>query len=369
VSATSPRVLGIVEGDPATAMSWVAHHLFDALARRLPVVDRVDYAPRGALRLATMAATVRPSRSAWRARFHTSRLAHRALSATLARRLAAVDEPFDLTLQLFGWVGGQPCPYTLYVDQTRLMAERGWPEWMPLGRRERSEILALERTMYAGASHLFTMGEAGRDSLIDDYGVASVDVSVAGGGVNFDVLPDPVGPAAAPTILFVGRDFERKGGERLLEAFEQVRRELPDAELHIAGVKRRFDAPGVVSHGILAGREELAELYRRTRVFCLPSLYEPWGLVLAEAMAHGLPCVGSDRQEIPQILGHGEAGLVVDPEQPDALAAALLRVLRDEPLAQRLGRAARTRVEAELNWDRVADRMVPILSRAQRAGP
>jgi alpha-maltose-1-phosphate synthase len=362
VAEPHPRILGLVEGDPATALSAVPRYLLDALDRHFTVVDRVDFGAHGLQKLAFAAATVRPSKAIWRARFHTSRLAHRVLSRNLARRVAASRAQFDLALQVHGWASGQPRPYALYVDQTRLMAERGWPEWMPFTSGERDELLELERAQYAGAAHLFVMGEPARDSLINDYGGEPDRVTVVGGGLSYDVPPVPGELADAPAILFIGRDFERKGGEVLLEAFELVRGELPEARLHIAGATRSFDAPGVTGHGKIASRERLAELYRGARAFCLPSLYEPYGLVLVEAMAHGIPCVGSEVQSIPEILDRGGSGLLVPPGDVESLAGALLRLLTDAELASRLARTGPRWIADELTWDRVAERMAPALS-------
>jgi hypothetical protein len=215
----SPRILGLVAGDPDTALSAVARYLLDALERQFEIAGRLDYGFHGAQRLAVAAATFRPSRPIWRARFNTSRLSQRLLSSNLRRRLQAAPD-FDLALQVHGWVEGQPRPYAIYVDQTRLMADRGWPQWMPLTRREREELLRLERAMYQEAAHLFVMGEPARDSLISDYGVGADRITVVGGGLSFDVPPTPAELTDDPSILFIGRDFERKGGDVLLTAFE-----------------------------------------------------------------------------------------------------------------------------------------------------
>jgi glycosyltransferase involved in cell wall biosynthesis len=96
-------------------------------------------------------------------------------------------------------------------------------------------------------------------------------------------------------------------------------------------------------------------------MFCLPSLYEPYGLVLIEAMAHGVPCVGTAVQSIPEILGAGEAGSIVPPGDEGALAAALLELLIDDELAGRLGMAGRRAVEKGLTWDHVAARMLHVI--------
>ncbi len=356
------RVLALLEGAEPSALSGVGHQVLSALERRSFGIERLDYAPAGPARLALAAASFRRDRAAWRARFHTSRRAHRVLSRTLAKRLSASDGQHDVALQVFGWVAGQPRPCAHYVDQTRLMAERGWPQWMPFTRGERAELLMLEREMYRRAAHIFVMGAAARDSLVSDYGVAEGAITIVGGGLSFsDATPAEKLPER-PRILFVGRDFERKGGECLLDAFAIVRDRLPDARLDVVGTPRRFDLPGVVGHGKISDRAELAGLYRRSRAFCLPSLYEPYGLVLIEAMAHGVPCVGSRVQAIPEILDHGGAGLLVPPGDPGALADALLAVLTDERLASEIGAAGRARAISELTWDRVAELIAPRLA-------
>ena len=366
----STRILGLVEGDPSTALSGVARFLFDALDERLSVVERLDYSPHGIRRLALAAATFHPSRATWRARFHTSRLAHRTLSSVLRHRLASAERDFDLALQVHGWVRGQPRPYALFVDQTRLMAERGWPRWLPLPSRERAELLALEREMYQGAFHVFVMGSPARDSLIHDYDVDPAAITIAGGGVCFERLPAPAGPSPDPAVLFVGREFQRKGGADLIAAFEQVRSRLPDAVLHVVGPSRReVGGPGVVAHGRVSDRARIAELYRGARLLCLPSHYEPFGLVLLEAMAHGVPCVATNVQSIPEILDEGRAGLLVSPGELEALAEAMIRLLTDDDLAREIGAAGRRRVERQFTWDRVAERMAPVLSRATGGSP
>jgi alpha-maltose-1-phosphate synthase len=359
------RIVGLVEGDPAAALSGVAHRLLSALARHVTVAGCIDYQPGGAARLALAAGTYRRDRGHWRARYHTSPLAHRVLSQALARRVKGFEGPFDLALQIHGWVAGQPRPYVLYVDQTRLMAERGWPQWMPLPARERAQILELERRMYEGAAHVLTMGEPARESLRGDYAIAEDQITVVGGGLMFDALPSPaISLTSEPTILFVGREFERKGGDCLLQAFALVREQVPEARLMLVGVERPITTPGVSCLRRVARREELSELYRRSRVFCLPTHYEPYGFVFAEAMAHGLPCVGTSVQSVPSILDDGRAGLLVAPGDVHGLADALLRLLSDPELATRIARAGRTRVERCLLWDHVAARALPALQRA-----
>jgi alpha-maltose-1-phosphate synthase len=358
-----PRILGLSEALDPNAVSGIPRFLFGAVGRRFQL-QPLSYGPRGPQRAALAAATFRPSRSRWRSEFHTGLLAQRVMSWLLQRRSSRLDLSFDLSLQALGWVRRQPRPYTLYLDQTRLMAERGWPDWMPIERHQRTRILARESEMYGGASHLFTMGRSAAESLVEEYGVASDRVTVVGGGLSLDALPAPRELPAEPVILFVGKDFERKGGALLIEAFRRIRLQLPDATLHIVGTNREFDDTGIKSWGRIASRERIAELYSSARVFTLPSHYEPFGLVLIEAMAFGVPCVGTSVESIPWILGGGDAGRLVPPGDAEGLAAALIELLTDDRLARSYANAGRRRVEEELTWDRVVDRMAPGLMRA-----
>ena len=221
--------------------------------------------------------------------------------------------------------------------------------------------------MYGEAHHIFVMGEPARRSLIADYGVQPGRISVTGGGCHFQSLPPPIAaPASEPHILFIGREFERKGGEVLLQAFRAVRARVPTATLHIVGPRRRFSDPGVVTHGIVANRDQMAHLYGRARLLCAPSLYEPWGFALVEAMAYGVPCIGTTVGSIPEILDQGRAGELVAPGDVGALADAILTLLRDDSLARRLGIAGRKLVERYYTWDRVVDAMVPAITSVRR---
>src|SRR5690606_12176833 len=120
-----------------------------------------------------------------------------------------------------------------------------------------------------------------------------------------------------PTVLFIGRQFERKGGDLLLRAFARVRRALPEAELLIIGpAEIPGDHAGVTSLGFVSkdrpgGWEAIAEAYRRADVFCLPTRFEPFGIVFVEAMHFGVPCVGPDAWAVPEIIDDGRTGLTV----------------------------------------------------------
>jgi glycosyltransferase involved in cell wall biosynthesis len=92
-------------------------------------------------------------------------------------------------------------------------------------------------------------------------------------------------------------------------------------------------------------------------VFCLPSEQEGFGIVFLEAMAAGLPVVSTTAAAIPEVVPHGQAGLLVPPRDPQALAGALLQLLGDTALQERCRSFGRLHVQ-DFSWDRVAERFL-----------
>ena len=294
------------------------------------------------------------------------------------RRAVAAARP-EVVLQagvLFGPGGGPAAgapPYYLYCDHTRALNEAYSPApgleppipFQPAWRRR-------ETAVYRGARGIFTMSEHVRGSLLRTYGVDPRRVHVVGAGPN--VTPAAAGPAArrSATFLFVGKLFVPKGGPDLLEAFAAVRARHPGAELWMVGAQQPQRAPpGVTLLGRL-GPERVAELYARAGAFVLPTLREAFGLSFLEAMSFGLPCIGSDIEAIPEIVAHGETGLLVPPRDPAALARAMASLLEDPARAAAMGEAGRVRVAERFGWDRAVRRMLEVVeggaAPAARAG-
>jgi glycosyltransferase involved in cell wall biosynthesis len=270
----------------------------------------------------------------------------------------------DAVLQagvLFGPGDGRGA-YHLYVDHTRAIAERyertpGLPPPLPPDPEWRGR----EERVYSGAARIFSMSEFAAGSLVRDYGVDPARVTVVGAGPNVT----PARPAASaerePAILFVGRCFAAKGGPDLVEAFRRVRRTHPRAQLWIVSQGPTGPLPeGAIFHGTL-GAEGLAALFARASVFALPTLREAFGLAFLEAMAFGVPVVGTRIEAIPEIVVERETGLLCPPRDPAALAAALAALLDDPARAARLGAAGRARAAERFGWDRAVGRMLDVL--------
>jgi glycosyltransferase involved in cell wall biosynthesis len=172
------------------------------------------------------------------------------------------------------------------------------------------------------------------------------EVRVIGSGVE---LPTgrPRQEAKPPEVLFAGRLSAEKGILDLLAAADNGMR------LTIAGdgpLREQVpSALGFVSH------DELGPLYDRAAVVAVPSHREGFGVVCAEAMAHGRPVVASAVGGLLDLVVHEETGLLVPPRDVQALRTALERLLADEELRARLGANARERAQQQLSWDHVTD--------------
>ena len=338
-------------------------YLFRALRHRFPVAGElaVDLTP--SQRYLTAATTFRPSRTAWVERFYKSALAHRLRSDNAVRQLSQIQEGYDVVLQVHALFDVPQVESVLYIDCTHRQSAQYWPRWNPLTGNELTRWYDRERAEYHRARHLFAFCEPTRQSLLHDYGLPPDRVTTTGAGVNLDALPVLDGTADAPTILFIGNDFVRKGGPVLLEAFRTVRAVIPDARLQLVGTDPRIPRQdGVQVLGRIHERAAIERLYRKASVLAVPSHFDPFPLVLLEAMAFGLPTISTTSCGIPEMVEDGRTGTLVEAGNTAALADALIGTLSDQAAAQRMGAAGRARVERLYTWDAVVDRMAPALS-------
>jgi len=178
-----------------------------------------------------------------------------------------------------------------------------------------------------------------------------------------------VSRALHPTIVSVARQYRRKNTTALVRAMPLVLAEVPDARLRIAGdgpemprLRRLVASLGLADGTVtlLGSVGESAGIRRELSsadVFCLPSRQEGFGIVFLEAMAAGLPIVAAEAAAVPETAPHGEVSLLVPPDDVEALAGALVRLLRDEDLRSRLTAAGSVRWR-RFAWPDVARRFL-----------
>lgn len=222
----------------------------------------------------------------------------------------------------------------------------------------------------ARASAIFTVSEAARDDLVRLAGVRSERVFVTPNGVDrrFFEARAPEGPRA-PYLLAVGTLEPRKNVAALLEVLRQLRREGRDLELVVAGRQpwtQSLPVGDLAPHVRLAGTvpdEELAALYAGAACFVMPSLYEGFGLPLAEAMAAGVPAVASDIPALREV--GGETVRYADPRDPQSFAAAIRCALDDRQGSQLRAAAARGRAR-RFRWEDTARATLAVYRRIVR---
>jgi glycosyltransferase involved in cell wall biosynthesis len=169
--------------------------------------------------------------------------------------------------------------------------------------------------------------------------------------------------SSRPTVLSVARMYPRKRLADLLRAAVILRSRIPDVQVRIVGegpasdeLRRLHAELRLADTVVLLGEVSRAGLsveYVSADCFCLPTIQEGFGLVFAEAMAAGLPVVACRAAAVPEIVVDGLTGMLVTPERPDELAAAMETVLMNHGLRKELADQARRRVEA-YDLDRVA---------------
>ena len=153
--------------------------------------------------------------------------------------------------------------------------------------------------------------------------------------------------------IFVGMDWERKGGPELVEAFKKVLTVHPDARLIIVGCSPQITVPNCDVVGRIPSRE-VHTYYNASAVFCLPTILEPFGLVFIEAMSHRLPVVGTNIGAIPDFVVEGHNGHLVSPRDSSSLADALIDLVGNPEKCRRFGEAGRRIAAERYNWKAVS---------------
>ena len=261
-----------------------------------------------------------------------------------------------------------------------------------------------EKTAYEGASGIIAVSNGMREDILRSYPAIDPErVKVVHNGIDLEAWRHPQGEdadaqAAAtlqrldidpdrPAVVFVGRITRQKGLPHLLRACEQLPADVqvilcagapdtPEIKTEVEGLVARLreKRTGVVWIEEMLPRPELIAVLAASDVFVCPSVYEPLGIVNLEAMAVGLPVVGSATGGIPDVIVDGETGLLVpieqvqdgtgtpiDPARFEAdLAERLTTLVTDSEAAKVMGEAARRRVEEHFAWEAIARRTMDV---------
>lgn len=370
MSTQDVRIFGVIDEDPFHFSTWsgISYYFFDALKRAGHLYHAVGATPSLTIQYTWKLLSFHPNLARWRFKYHINTSYFRQMTRTARARISQFPEnEYNVILQVGAWYDltqGTKKPVVSYHDGNLaclLNSPYGYPR---VRRRYVDRALRHERALYHRLHHIFPMSRWLASSFMNDFGVPSSNLTPVGAGINLPYTHPVINKTyGEPKILFVGKDFSRKGGQYLLEAFDIVRRDLPDATLTLIGPNLVAPGAGVRCLGPLsksdaAGIDRLLAEYASASIFVMPSLYEPFGVVFAEAMAHKLPCIGTNICAIPEIVENGVTGYVVPPRDSRALADRIISLLKNPAECRALGENGYAKYLADFTWDRVSEKLV-----------
>jgi glycosyltransferase involved in cell wall biosynthesis len=333
---TKPRVLLVTI--PALGFASYAEGLATGLADQ-PDVETTHVSLQASLPQKALSRAF-PGDRGWLNTSVRRRLLWRLHSAALARALRAGRfDAVHVAPQLGGLMAREAAravrvPYSLGVDTTIALNQgpRPWPSSFEICDR-------YDRRSFAGAAVVAAWSRWAAASLRDDYGVRNIAVTPPALDVR-SARVRPARTAGGVRIIFIGNDWARKGGERLVAWHQQ---HLRDTELHIVSrdAPRLGGLPGIVVHGSVPRRHLLDELLPSMDVLALPTSSDMSPFVLAEAAAAGVAAVATRIAGIPELVEHGTSGFLCPPGDDESFVAALRSLADDRALANRLGANAR----------------------------
>ena len=297
-----------------------------------------------------------------------------------ARKLAEAGCPFDIVLAA-GAVDvaylKTDLPIVLILDATHMLMREYYPAYTNLSERSRRELDTIERLAIQRAALVLMTSSWAARSVITDYQADPDRVHVIPFGADLE-SPPPASILAERKrtdrcrLLFLGSDWQRKGGDLAVETLFELERMGVDAELVICGCMPPY---GVSHHRLRVipflnkrdprQREALEALYLNSDFLLLPTRSDCAPMVFCEAAAFGLPVVTTDTGGVSEIVKHGETGFVLPHSaRGDAYASIIARVYRDAERCAELSSASRARYDERLNWDAWMRDAAPLIAGA-----
>ncbi len=235
-------------------------------------------------------------------------------------------------------------PTVITTDQTNAQIALEYPSWT---RWSHVPSIALERRTVHSASAIVVFSQWGADSFIKEYDVPPDRVHVIPVGVELDGFAHferrQAGSSDKKRLLFVGGDFRRKGGPLLVDVFRQ-KFDRQDVELHLMTNEPSVATQGniIVHRNVQPFSAAWYELYSQADIFVLPTLREAFGIAYIEAMAAGIPVIGTRVSAAPEIVSE-DVGFLIEPNDPRALVERIERLIGDSELRRKLGDNGRAR--------------------------
>lgn len=344
--------------------SGLSAHLFRALLTRGALVRAIRTRSIGWREVRAGAINpwpmLRGHRPTLRAQWKWSRAACERQSRSASAQIRSWDLDVILQVGTHALLEHSRARLTCITDTTVVQAARAGRFSVSRSKRL-EEAIAWQQQVFDHQDRIFVLSEWAARSVIDDYGIACDRVVVTGAGANLDRPPTRTGDR--PLLLFVGRDWENKGGPAIIDAFQRARRLVPELELAIVGCTPQLSIPGVRVVGVLrrsvpSERAALYDLYGSARAFVLCPEFDAFPNVLLEAQLSGLPVISYNDGSRPEAVVSGQTGILVDRTDPLALAEAFVTLGSDAHRAREMGHAAQAFAQQRFSWPVVADQLI-----------
>jgi len=246
-------------------------------------------------------------------------------------------------------------PHFVYTDLT-MRANAYYPEG-----NERlklwQECIPYEEESLRKASIVFTMSDHVTRSLVEQYGLSQERILRVNGGCNSPPIDMPEDSRfERMNVLFVGVQWELKGGPQLVEAFNRVKRRLARATLTIVGCAPNISGPGIEVLGRVP-QSEVSRYLAKASCFCMVSRREAFGITYIEAMNAGLPVIASDLGATPDFVLNGLTGYRVNHDDIGALAERIAELLSNPDKCRRMGEQARMLAQSHYTWEKTQQKM------------
>jgi glycosyltransferase involved in cell wall biosynthesis len=261
-----------------------------------------------------------------------------------------------------GWPVLATIHHPITVDRELDLAHaEGWQRRLSL--RRWYGFIGMQARVARQIPRVVTVSESSRRDIADQLGVSPEKIAVVPVGVDSSVFrPMPAVKKVPGRIMTTASsDVPMKGLLPLLEGLAKLRTEHDDAHLVVVGRLRegstipaaldRLGLNQAVRFVSGVSDQAIVDLYAEAQLAVVPSLYEGFSLPAIEAMACGVPLIATTGGALPEVAGpSGVSALLVEPDDPGALANAMSSLLCDEPLRLRLGAAGRRRVAERFTW-------------------
>ncbi|MBX7156042.1 MAG: glycosyltransferase family 4 protein [Bacteriodetes bacterium] len=255
-------------------------------------------------------------------------------------------------------------PEYLYINQNPVL---GKYESVLYSSKTLNRWAERQHKIFATLPGVFSMSHHAAREAARLMNLPPEKIHVVHAGINaeYSYAPQPR-PIQEKFILFVGRDFMRKGGDIVVEAFRSIQQKH-NVTLVIAGPHKLPDGLQLPERVIYIGnkpRAELNQYFQHAELFVMPSRYEAYGIVFGEALCNGVPVIARNAFAMPEFITHGVNGYLMeaDSESPDELATLISMALENTEMKSYVQQHVPD-YRAYYSWDRVAHDMISVIKR------